>query len=157
MCSTIFFLIQTGPNHLNKYYSWPPVVFIQVVWPGLYIPDEMYGVALDSFGNYLLLGGSGNEYPYSASGSGQWLPLRNTVRRLCFATAVFALCLCQIFDQIWNLSFEICKSRGFRNTPYMLNLMNFWPRYLRLKTIDTTSKFNFDSTFIASSDIEFCL
>ena len=36
----------------------------------------------------------------------------------------------------------------------MLNLMNFWLRYLRLKTIDTTSKFNFDSTFIASSDIE---
>ena len=32
--------------------------------------------------------------------------------------------------------------------------MNFWLRYLRLKTIDTTSKFNFDSTFIASSDIE---
>ena len=37
-----------------------------------YIPDEMYGVALDSSGNYLLLGGSGDEYPYSASGSGQW-------------------------------------------------------------------------------------
>jgi len=37
-----------------------------------YIHDEMYGVALDNSGNYLLLGGSGDEYPYSASGSGQW-------------------------------------------------------------------------------------
>ena len=37
-----------------------------------YIHDEMYGVALDNAGNYLLLGGSGDEYPYSASGSGQW-------------------------------------------------------------------------------------
>ena len=33
--------------------------------------------------------------------------------------------------------------------PYMLNLMKFWRRYLRLKTIDTNSKFNFVSTFIA--------
>jgi len=30
-----------------------------------YIHDEMYGVALDPAGNYLLLGGSGDEYPYS--------------------------------------------------------------------------------------------
>ena len=54
-----------------------------------YIHDEMYGVALDndvsvsSFtmltiltacvqGNYLLLGGSGDEYSYSAQGAGQW-------------------------------------------------------------------------------------
>jgi len=37
-----------------------------------YIHDEMYGVALDNAGNYLLLGGSGDEYPYSAMGSGQW-------------------------------------------------------------------------------------
>ena len=37
-----------------------------------YIHDEMYGVALDNAGNYLLLGGSGDEYPYSATGSGQW-------------------------------------------------------------------------------------
>ena len=37
-----------------------------------YIHDEMYGVALDNSGNYLLLGGSGDEYPYSATGSGQW-------------------------------------------------------------------------------------
>jgi len=37
-----------------------------------YIHDEMYGVALDNAGNYLLLGGSGDEYTYSASGSGQW-------------------------------------------------------------------------------------
>ena len=28
----------------------------------------MYGVALDNNGNYLLLGGSGDEYPYSATG-----------------------------------------------------------------------------------------
>merc|ERR550517_910527 len=37
-----------------------------------YIHDEMYGVALDKDGNYLLLGGSGDEYPYSATGTGQW-------------------------------------------------------------------------------------
>jgi len=34
-----------------------------------YIHDEMYGVALDPAGNYLLLGGSGDEYPYSATDS----------------------------------------------------------------------------------------
>ena len=56
-----------------------------------------------------------------------------------------------------NDSFEICLSWGFQNTPYMLNLMNFWLRYLRLKTIDTTSKFNFISTFIASSEMDHCL
>ena len=27
----------------------------------------MYGVKLDTAGNYLLLGGSGDEYPYSAT------------------------------------------------------------------------------------------
>ena len=32
----------------------------------------MYGVALDNAGNYLLLGGSGDEYTYSAVGTGQW-------------------------------------------------------------------------------------
>lgn len=32
-----------------------------------YIHDEMYGVALDAAGNYLLLGGSGDEYTYSAT------------------------------------------------------------------------------------------
>ena len=37
-----------------------------------WIHDEMYGVALDKEGNYLLLGGSGDEYPYSADGSGEW-------------------------------------------------------------------------------------
>ena len=30
-----------------------------------YIHDEMYSVALDPSGNYLLLGGSGDEYSYS--------------------------------------------------------------------------------------------
>ena len=32
----------------------------------------MYGVALDNAGNYLLLGGSGDEYSYTAQGAGQW-------------------------------------------------------------------------------------
>jgi len=32
-----------------------------------YIHDEMYGVALDPAGNYLLLGGSGDEYTYTAT------------------------------------------------------------------------------------------
>jgi len=34
-----------------------------------YIHDEMYGVALDPAGNYLLLGGSGDEYSYTATDS----------------------------------------------------------------------------------------
>ena len=34
-----------------------------------YIHDEMYGVKLDPAGNYLLLGGSGDEYSYSATDS----------------------------------------------------------------------------------------
>lgn len=37
-----------------------------------YIHDEMYGVALDGAGNYLLLGGSGDEYPYSADNAQGW-------------------------------------------------------------------------------------
>jgi len=37
-----------------------------------YIHDEMYGVALDSAGNYLLLGGSGDEYTYSETNSDGW-------------------------------------------------------------------------------------
>ena len=38
-----------------------------------YIHDEMYGVALDNAGNYLLLGGSGDEYDnYNVMGTGQW-------------------------------------------------------------------------------------
>ena len=34
-----------------------------------YIHDEMYGVKLDSAGNYLLMGGSGDEYSYSETNS----------------------------------------------------------------------------------------
>ena len=37
-----------------------------------FIHDEMYGVALDNSGNYLLLGGSGDEYSYLANRSEQW-------------------------------------------------------------------------------------
>ena len=32
----------------------------------------MYGVDLDPAGNYLLLGGSGDEYPYSATNADGW-------------------------------------------------------------------------------------
>ena len=34
------FKIQTDSNHLNKYYSWTAVVFIQVVCIGLYVHEE---------------------------------------------------------------------------------------------------------------------
>ena len=34
-----------------------------------YIHDEMYGVKLDPAGNYLLMGGSGDEYSYSETNS----------------------------------------------------------------------------------------
>merc|ERR1719228_3238976 len=37
-----------------------------------FIHDEMYGVALDLNGNYLLLGGSGDEYSYSATNPDGW-------------------------------------------------------------------------------------
>ena len=39
-----------------------------------------------------------------------------------------------------NDSFGFCSSRELQNTPYMLNLMKFWLRYLRLKTINTRLK-----------------
>jgi len=38
-----------------------------------YIHDEMYGVDLDLAGNYLLLGGSGDEYSYSATNNDGWM------------------------------------------------------------------------------------
>ena len=37
-----------------------------------YIHDEMYGVQLDRLGNYLLLGGSGDEYAYSETNADGW-------------------------------------------------------------------------------------
>jgi len=37
-----------------------------------YIHDEMYGVQLDPSGNYLLLGGSGDEYAYSETNADGW-------------------------------------------------------------------------------------
>ena len=43
-----------------------------------YIHDEMYGVALDSAGNYLLLGGSGDEYTYSATNLSSPIPSSDT-------------------------------------------------------------------------------
>ena len=38
----------------------------------------MYGVALDPAGNYLLLGGSGDEYTYSATNSSSTIPSSDT-------------------------------------------------------------------------------
>ena len=50
-------------------------------------------------------------------------------------------------NQTSNDSFDICLSWGFRNTPYMFDLMKFWLSYLRLKTIDSISKTDCSSTF----------
>ena len=49
-----------------------------------------------------------------------------------------------------NGSFNICSSWGFRNTPSMLNLMKFWLRYLRLKTVDIFQKLISSSSFSLS-------
>ena len=49
-------------------YNYNLLAIITPLSPSRYIHDEMYGVALDNNGNYLLLGGSGDEYPYSATG-----------------------------------------------------------------------------------------
>ena len=46
-----------------------------------------------------------------------------------------------------NGSFKICSSWRFQSTPYMLNLMKFWPRYLRLKTTDIFQKLISSSSF----------
>ena len=49
-----------------------------------------------------------------------------------------------------NDSFGFCSSRGFQNTPYMLNLIKFWLRYLRLKTVDIFKKLYSSSSFSLS-------
>ena len=47
--------------------------FVRLLIPAVrYIHDEMYGVALDPSGNYLLLGGSGDEYTYTATDNTGW-------------------------------------------------------------------------------------
>ena len=57
-----------------------------------WIHDEMYGVALDKEGNYLLLGGSGDEYTYSADGSGEW-QVENILSQFRPYSDLIALCL----------------------------------------------------------------
>ena len=42
----------------------------EITFMNRYIHDEMYSVQLDPSGNYLLLGGSGDEYSYSKSCNG---------------------------------------------------------------------------------------
>ena len=59
-------------------------------------------------------------------------------------------------NQTSNDSFDICLSWGFRNTPYMFDLMKFWLSYLRLKTIDSISKTDC-SSITCSLEIEPCL
>ena len=34
--------------------------------------SQVFDMLVDNDGNYLLVGGSGDEYPYSATGKGQW-------------------------------------------------------------------------------------
>ena len=41
-----------------------------------------------------------------------------------------------------RVSFEICRSWRFQNTPYMCNLTKFWLRYLMLKTHGTILLFS---------------
>ena len=41
--------------------------------------------------------------------------------------------LCEILK--WHPNFKICSSWRFQNTPYMLNLMKVWLRYLTLKNL----------------------
>ena len=47
---------------------------MSIVFPISYVHDEMYGVALDASGNYILLGGSGDEGPawYNELNSAGW-------------------------------------------------------------------------------------
>ena len=45
---------------------------MKLITSSRYIHDEMYGVQLDPSGNYLLLGGSGDEYAYSETNADGW-------------------------------------------------------------------------------------
>ena len=47
-------------------------------------------------------------------------------------------------------SFKICSLWRFWNTPYMLNLMKFWLRYLRLKKVEIFQKLISSSSFSMS-------
>ena len=78
-------------------------------------------------------------------------PQQHTVRCLYFATAFFTRFLSEIFInfktqwQFWNLLFMRIPKH-----PYMLNLMKFWLRYLRLKTVDIFQKIILSSSFSLS-------
>ena len=73
---------------------------------------------------------------------------KHTVCAEQFATKRFPSFLHEFFvklDSWWQ--FWICLSWGFRNTPYMFNLMKFWLRYLRLKTMNTIQNIDCSSIF----------
>ena len=58
---------------------------------------------------------------------------------------------CPTFTLQWRFLPSFCvKSWSNLKPNNMPNLMKFWLRYLRLKTNNTTSKFNFITTFIPS-------
>ena len=62
-----------GALTLSKFIqSLPHRFVIDVELLFRWIHDEMYGVDLDLAGNYLLLGGSGDEYAYSATNADGW-------------------------------------------------------------------------------------
>ena len=61
-----------GASTLSKTIESFPFSFCHIKFLFRWIHDEMYGVNLDLAGNYLLLGGSGDEYTYSATNADGW-------------------------------------------------------------------------------------
>ena len=61
-----------GASTLSKSSKSFPFLFYSKKFCLRWVHDEMYGVDLDLAGNYLLLGGSGDEYAYSATNADGW-------------------------------------------------------------------------------------
>ena len=61
-----------GASTLSKSIKSFPFLFCSKKFRLRWVHDEMYGVDLDLAGNYLLLGGSGDEYNYTATNADGW-------------------------------------------------------------------------------------